>query len=263
MRPWLMDLLTEQQRKDWEAGRARFVVAFANLPEEIRTEVTRLAARHPEGRRTRIVSGGIVYEPDTDRPLAVTASFHTRGWRRKDFLSFQFPARPEEPGRGRFGPRPDIVVRTDIERTQKEVSVEEFQTWWDWAQKRIAPLARAPMSGTRGGTHTSARLSSLGERDLQMVRQYLLEVPPRPVLSKRLTLGPLVSGFILVVHSDTARPDALAPSVSVSAKFSAAQEGRVHATLYRPCPAAGGSLVSSWSQKGKTVEARVTIWRNG
>jgi hypothetical protein len=275
IRAWLLDVLSEEQRRDLHQGRAQYEVDLKDLPEEIRGAIAGLLDKlHPGG---RLVGGKIEFLPKNPRPSSaveakneiIQGHFELGGRAGGEALtlSLGFPG----PWRtaGRFEARPEVVRRMAREDVVKEVSREEFERWWEWAETNLRPVLGPRQEPD---PHTQARdardrypwASSgdlTGSEKAETVLNYLLEVLPRP----RLYRGAILrepNKVACAAYFASMAPDARMLRVTADAYFAAPGVERAVATFQYTCKDGGQMLFCLWVAKQQgTIRVRTLMER--
>jgi hypothetical protein len=273
IRPDLLDLLTENQRREVEQGLVSLEADFADLPDALRKELTKALQTHPRTAGRRIIGGTIAFylaptpllyfsaERMKERAgLQVRADFNLLGKRGGMMFTDRFPNLGLKPRRRRFQPQPDLMRETArwvVDNGERQVSPEEFGKWWKAAEENIAPLAGGPRYRGRAWTRGPEDLT---EAQQAVVRDYLVRVLPRPGLLAALPLGNHRSApSVRVYGGSQSGRDVL--GVYASAAFTIPEGPCPRAHWKYVCPAVGGSLECSWHRAPAYLFVQAKIMR--
>ncbi len=273
IRPDLLDLLTDDQRKQVEQGLVSLEADVADLPEAIRKETTKAIQAYPPTAGMRIIEGTLTFNLAPTPPLyfsaermkersglQVRADLNLLGKRGGLRLTTGFLDLGLKPRRRRFQPQPDLVRETAhwiVDNGQQEVSPEEFGKWWAAAEQTIAPLAGRPPYLVTAWTRGPEELTQAQQA---VVRDYLARVMPRPALLATVSLGSHRSApSVRVYGRSQAGGEVL--GVYASAVFTVPEGPRARAYWKYLCPAVGGSLECSWDRAPAYVYVQAKIMR--
>lgn len=262
IRPWLLDLLSDQQRTEVEENKAKYETDLQDLPSGIRKQIKRIAEADKIAAGRRLAKGKITYEPDGERPgeIVVSGEFRLPGKKPGMGTSASntaFPVAVGQPSERRFKPRPKIMRRTATVIVDTSVSVEEFNAWWEWTEMTVAPLAGPRQQDSSGQVVAYIRYGSLVASDLARVRdyfEYLLKVLPRPEPSEPVALGEMRDAGGNVYYTGLAPGDRVR-RVTLGGTLSAPKGVPASGFLRYDCQAVGGLLWFSWdpAQDGTEV----------
>lgn len=254
-RPILLDLLSEQQKKEVEESKAKYEADLGDLPRGLQRNIKRLLESRGLGGK-RLVGAKIGYAPSAiEDPVPGQVSVHIYGTVAPTTFVAAFGVGEPTGARRRAKPRPAIMRRIPTVVVDQQVSPNEFDAWWNSTATALVPLVGPPHQipdqpgAVASSPPTPARRSPSELAQVRDCLEGLLNVLPRPQPSQAVSLADTRDAHYAVCYTDLT-PQAPVTRMYLNAIVPSLTGLPASGSLRYSCLSVGGALWLHWDPEG-------------